>query len=339
MSTNYSTTNQSYKHLSEAERGEIEAYLSVGLKPAEIARRLGRNRSTITREINRGSITQVKKVNGQKVYYQHYYADAAHNRYRHAREASYYLKLDSVSDDFLRAFTEAMREKPRVHSVDTFVHTYRLQHVDAVVPSTKTLYNYIHQGLLEIKVIDLPRAVRIRKKFTKRPYTKKHLGKSIEERPEEINNRSRFGDWEIDSILGEKTIGEASILTLVERQTRYAVTKKLVEKKAEYVNQAVLECMKLYPIKSITADNGNEFSSLSKIEGLDVYFAHAYSSYERGTNENFNGLLREFIPKGCSLKELNQNLLEDYTKAINERPRRIHGYQSAKKLFELTQTA
>ena len=195
MSTNYSTTNQSYKHLSEAERGEIEAYLSLGLKPAEIARRLGENRSTITRKINRGSITQVKKVNGQKVYYQHYYADAAHNRYRHAREDSYYLKLDSVLDDFLRAFTEAMREKPRVHSVDTFVHTYRLQHVDTVVPSTKTLYNYIHQVLLEIKVIDLPRAVWIRKKFTKRPSTKKHLGKSIEERPEEINNRFRFGDW------------------------------------------------------------------------------------------------------------------------------------------------
>jgi IS30 family transposase len=321
MSTNYSTTNQSYKHLSEAERGEIEAYLSVGLKPAEIARRLGRNRSTITREMNRGSITQVKQVNGQKVYYQHYYADAAHNCYRQVRKASYYLKLDRVSDDFLTKFTEAMREKPRVHSVDTFVHTYRLQHVDAVVPSTKTLYNYIHQGLLEIKVIDLP------------------IGKSIEERPEEINNRSRFGDWEIDSVLGGKTVGETSILTLVERQTRYAVTKKLVEKKAEYVNQAVLECMKPYPIKSITADNGNEFSSLSKIEGLDVYFAHAYSSYERGTNENFNGLLREFIPKGISLKELNPTLLEDYTKAINERPRRIHDYQSAKKLFELTQTA
>ena len=103
------------------------------------------------------------------------------------------------------------------------------------------LYNYIHQGLLEIKVIDLP------------------IGKSIEEKPEEINNRSRFGDWEIDSVLGGKTVGEPSILTLVERQTRYAVTKKLVEKKAEYVNQAVLECMKLYPIKFITADNGSEF--------------------------------------------------------------------------------
>ena len=121
----------------------------------------------------------MKKVNGQKFYYQHYYADAAHNRYRHARQASYYLKLDCVSVDFLREFTEVMREKPRVNSVDTFVHTYRLQHIDAVVPSTKTLYNYIHQGLLEIKVIDLPRAVRIRKKFNKRPSARKHLGKSI----------------------------------------------------------------------------------------------------------------------------------------------------------------
>ena len=114
----------------------------------------------------------MKKVNGQKDYYQHYYADAAQNCYRYARVACYYQKLDRVSDDFLREFTEAMKEKPRIHSVDTFVHTYRLQHVDKVVPSTKTLYNYIHQGLLEIKVIDLPRAVRIRKKFSKRPSTK-----------------------------------------------------------------------------------------------------------------------------------------------------------------------
>ena len=139
--------------------------------------------------------------------------------------------------------------------------------------------------------------MQIRKKFAKRLCTKEHLGKSIEVIPEEINNRSHFGDWKIDSVLGGRTVGDPSILTLVERQTRYAITKKLLEKKAEYVNQAVLECMKLYPIKSITADNGNEFASLSEIEGLDVYFAHAYSSYERGTNEHFNGLPREFIPK------------------------------------------
>lgn len=84
------------------------------------------------------------------------------------------------------------------------------------------------------------------------------------------NNRSCFGDWEIDSVQGEKTVREPAILTLVNQQACYAITKKLVKKKSEYVNQAVLECIKLYLIKSITLDNGNGFSSLSVIEVLNV---------------------------------------------------------------------
>lgn len=339
MSTNHSTTKQSYNHLSEAERGQIQAYLSEGLKIAEIARRLGRHRSSISREIKRGSVTQVKLINGKKVYHQQYFADSAQNRYDKARETSYYLKLEQASKDFLSRFTEAMKAKPRVHSVDTFVHAYKVKYPEAIIPSTKTLYNYIHQGLLDIKLIDLPRAVRICKKNKTRPSTKKHLGKSIEERPEEVNHRITFGHWEIDSVLGLKTAGEPSILTLVERQTRFALTLKLQEKKAEYVNEAVKELIKTHPIKSITADNGSEFALLSQLEGIEVYFAHAYSSHERGSNENFNGLLREFVPKGISLKNLNPSDLESYTAAINQRPRRIHGYKSAKKLFELAQTA
>lgn len=97
-----------------------------------------------------------------------------------------------------------MKEKTRIHSVHTFDHTYKSQHVDVVVPSTEYLYNYIHQGMLEIKVIDLPRAVQILKKFRKPTSNKRHLGKTIEERPEEINNRSYIGDWKIDSVLGER---------------------------------------------------------------------------------------------------------------------------------------
>ena len=127
-------------------------------------------------------------------------------------------------------------------------------------------------------------------------------------------------------------------MTLVERQTRFALTIKLPEKKAEYVNQAVLDYMENYPIKSITADNGSEFALLSELEGVDIYFAHAYSSHERGTNENFNGLPREFVPKGVSLHKLTPEDLATYTQAINDRLRRIHNYQSAKKLFELAQT-
>lgn len=127
-------------------------------------------------------------------------------------------------------FTEAMKAKPRVHSVDTVVHAYKLEHPEEVVPSTKTLYNYIHQGLLPIKPIDLPKAVRIRKRKRVRPSTKRHLGTSIELRPEAINDHSTFGHWEIDSVLGRKTAGEPSILTLVERQTRFAVTNQTSRK-------------------------------------------------------------------------------------------------------------
>lgn len=338
MSTHYSTTKQSYRHLSEAERGKIEAYLSESLKPAEIARRLGRNRSTISRELKRGTVKQVKQVNAKKIYFRQYFADRAQNRYTESRKGSYYLKLKKVSKSFLTAFTEAMTAKPRIHSVDTFIHSYKLENPKEIVPSTKTLYTYIHKGLLDIKPIDLPKAVRIRKRKKLRQSTKKHLGISIDKRPAHINDRSTFGHWEIDSVLGLKTTGEPSVMTLVERQTRYALTIKLPEKKAQYVNQAVLDYMKDYPIKSITADNGSEFALLSELEGVAIYFAHAYSSHERGTNENFNGLLREFVPKGISLQELTQEELDTYTQAINDRLRRIHNYQSAKKLFELAQT-
>lgn len=201
------------------------------MKPTEIARRLGRNRSTISREIKRGSVKQVKWVNGKQIYYKRYFLDTAQNRYIKNREGIYYLKLTKVTENFLFAFTEAMKAKPRVHSIDTFVHLYKFKHPKETVPSTKKLYNYIHQGLLAIKPIYLPKMVRIRHKYKTRPATKKHLGISIEQRPKNINDRSTFGHWEIDSVLGLKNTSESSILTLVERQTRFALTVKLPEKK------------------------------------------------------------------------------------------------------------
>ena len=308
------------------------------MKPAEIARRLGRSRSTISREIKRGTTKQVKQVNGKKVYFDHYFADLAQRRYVEGRQGIYYLKLEKVSEHFLIAFEEAMKASPRVHSVDSFVYAYKEEHPSETVPSTKPLYNYIHQGLLAIKAIDLPKAVRLRKKTKKRSSTK-HLGVSIEERPETINDRSVFGHWEIDSVLGTQKAGEPSILTLVERKTRYAITAYLAGKKAEDVNEVVAELIQQYPIKSITAGNGSEFAALNELEGVQVYYAHAYSSYERGTNENFNGLLREFVPKGKSLKTLTAEDLAKATLAINQRPRRLLNYQTAKTLFGLTQTA
>ena len=130
-----STTKQPYCHLSEVERGKIEAFLSEGVKPAEIARRLGRSRSTISREIKRGTTKQVKQVNGKKVYFDHYFADLAQRRYVEGRQGNYYLKLEKVSEHFLKAFEEAMKASPRVHSVDSFVYAYREEHPSETVPS------------------------------------------------------------------------------------------------------------------------------------------------------------------------------------------------------------
>ncbi|HEQ4007742.1 TPA: IS30 family transposase, partial [Streptococcus pyogenes] len=218
----------------------------------------------------------------------------------------------------------ALTANIRLHSVDSFVQTYKVNHPEEVVPSTKTIYHYIKEGVLAIKPIDLPKMVSIRKRSKKVMKTnKKTLGKSIEERPEYINDRSEFGHWEIDLVLGKKTKGEAVMLTLVERQTRYALGVKLEDKQSQTINRAVTHLISQYPIASITADNGSEFSLLSDLEAVDVYFAHPYSSHERGTNENFNGLLREYVPKGVSLNPLTSEELDNDITAINERPRRL----------------
>ncbi|VHB38780.1 transposase [Streptococcus pyogenes] len=141
---------------------------------------------------------------------------------------------------FIAQLESALTANIRLHSVDSFVQTYKVNHPEEVVPSTKTIYHYIKEGVLAIKLIDLPKMVSIRKRSKKVMKTnKKTLGKSIEERPEYINDRSEFGHWEIDLVLGKKTKGEAVMLTLVERQTRYALGVKLEDKQSQTINRAV----------------------------------------------------------------------------------------------------
>lgn len=312
----------------------------MGKKPAEIARLLGRHRSTICREMKRGTVDQVQEKNGKRVYYKAYFADSGQRAYETRRQNCTYRKLDYCSESFIEQLEEALKTRVRLHSVDSFVQTYKTAHPEELILSTKTVYRYIKEGLLAVKPIDLPKMVSIRRRSKQSTKTnKKTLGKSIEERPESINDRSEFGHWEIDLVLGKKTRGESVVMTLVERQTRYAVGVKLADKQAETINSAVNHLLIEYPIISITADNGSEFSLLSDLEKVEIYFAHPYSSHERGTNENFNGLLREFLPKGMSLNSLSTNELNQYLTSINERPRRAHNYKSAKFLFRLAQTA
>ena len=339
MSNQNNTTKSSYKHLSSIERGKIEVLHKQGKSQSEIARELGRNRSTISRELKRGTATQMKNQNGKNIYYKEYFAETGQGRYINNRKNSYYLKLNKVSKRFLTKFTKEMKKKVRIHSVESSVKRYEKVCEDEIVPSTKTLYNYINQGLLEIKRIDLPRATRMKPKTKKRPSTHKRLaGKSIDERPKIIQDRTEFGHWEIDLMIGKKFINEAVLLTLVERVSRYAIARKLPFKSADLVNHEINKIVKGFPtldFKTITADNGVEFSKLGELSCVDdVFYAHPYSSHERGTNEHFNGLLREFLPKGQSFNTLTDEELQVYVAAINHRPRKLLSFLSASELLE-----
>ena len=231
-----------------------------------------------------------------------------------------------------------------MHSIDTFVQAYKAEHPEEVVPCTKTVYNLIDECKLDIRNIDLPRKVTIRERNStpskpKGTNTKK-LGNSIDERPESVLTRKEGGHWEADFIKGKKNIGEAALLTLVERKTRASIIKKVPNFEAATTLQAleeVITTVGAHHFKSITFDNGAEFSEAWKLDQLnvDIYFAHAYASWERGSNENFNGLVREFIPKGISINLYTEKEIQEIEDCLNMRPRKILGYLSSGEAYAM----
>ncbi len=158
---------------------------------------------------------------------------------------------------------------------------------------------------------------------------------SIEERPAIIDERSCLGDWKADLVLGQQ--GTDAIVTLAERCSLYLI-KKVPSKEASVVSQAIIEMLSDYKTHcfTLTFDNGGEFSEHKKIaEALeaDTYFAHPYSTYERGLNENFNGLLRQYIPKGTDLRTITDEQLQPYQDILNNRPRKCLGFKTPQVVF------
>lgn len=208
---------------------------------------------------------------------------------------------------------------------------------------TKTLYNYIDVELLEIKNIDLPFKV---KRTTKPPRIrkhKKHLGTSICERPSFINDRLDFGHWEIDTVIGCKKKSDPTLLTITERMTRKEIIRKLPDKTAVSVQNILYKLDKEAGpyfsrlFKSITADNGSEFAELATLESktdAKVYFAHPYTSSERGTNERHNGLIRRFIPKGKDLNQYSTETICCIQTWCNTLPRKILRDKTPDEAFE-----
>ncbi|MFV4849044.1 IS30 family transposase [Citrobacter freundii] len=159
---------------------------------------------------------------------------------------------------------------------------------------------------------------------------------SIELRPAIVDERGRLGDWEADLVLGKQ--GNGAIVTLAERKSRIYLTKNFFSKDAVEVSNAIISMLSDYKdaCHKITFDNGQEFSehkAIAKALEADMYFAHPYASYERGMNENTNGLLRQFIPKGTDLSTVSEEDLQRYQSALNSRPRKCLGFRQPSVVF------
>ena len=336
----YDTTIiQKGQHLHFTERFFIEKRIALGDSNREIARLLDRPHSTVNNEIKRGTIKQIKIVNGQRINFEQYDAYAAQGFYYCNRERSIKgYKLARVSKFIEYAVKKIRYEKWSPDAVVGYVLVQGLFTKDDVV-SAKTLYNYINLKVIDLTNFDLLRKLSFKTREQKPNANVMILGKSIEVRPEHINNRSEFGHWEIDTVIGIKDRNEPVLLTLTERQTRFELILKIDGKTEADVKRAIKPLMNT-PLskeifKSITADNGLEFSSLTDAvkSTAEVYFTHPYSSWERGTNENHNGIIRRFIPKGIKISTITETTIRRINVWMNNYPRKIFGYHTPFEMF------
>jgi len=342
----YNNTSElrKYKHLKERERYKIEILLKEGLEPIEIAQRMGKGLRTIEREIARG---KVRLLNYDLTYREEYCADAGQRVYdENARNKGPGLKIGK--DHKLVRYIENKIKKEK-YSPDAVIGEIREKELEFETEiCTKTLYNYIDRGdvFLTLTNIDLP----VKRGGKKRDYKKvkiahKNLkGTSIEERPLEVENREEYGHWEMDCVVGKREGGGAVLLVLSERSRREEIIIKMPDKTQESVVGSLDRLERKYgkefkeKFKTITVDNGSEFLDYKGIERsirndgmkrVNLYYAHPYSSWERGTNENINKMIRRFIPKGTDINKISNARIKLIENWINSYPRRILGYKSA----------
>jgi IS30 family transposase len=305
---------------------------------------MGKGTRTIEREIAKG---KVRLLNYDLTYKEEYCADAGQRIYEeNGRNKGPGLKIGK--DHKLVKYIEKkiIKEKYSPDAVIGEIIEKGLEFETEIC--TKTLYNYIDRGdvFLSLTNKDLP----VKKEGKKRNYKKvkiphKNLkGTSIEERPPDVDSRGEYGHWEMDCVVGKRDGGGAVLLVLSERSRREEIIIKMPGKTQESVIASLDRLERKYgkefkeKFKTITVDNGSEFLDFKGIEqsikGEDtkrvkLYYAHPYSSWERGTNENINKLIRRFISKGTDISKISKARIKYIENWINSYPRRILGYKSA----------
>ena len=336
---NLTTSARSFKHLNLIERGMIFALLKEKRSIRYIARQLNRNPATISREIKRGTTTQLRS---NLTTYEQYFPESGQAVYDKRRASSgFQCKIYQVEPFLKFAEHQILHKKWSPDAVVGFCRSQAKWQRQEMV-CTKTLYSYIARNLLKVRNFDLHLKVRLK---PKKKYFRQHkrlLGQSIEQRPESVQTRQEFGHWEIDTVIGKRS-NDSLLLTLTERKTRQEFIIPILSKEASSVKSG-LKKLKIFfganfsrIFHSITADNGTEFAELTSLLqpwGCDVFFSHPYSSWERGTNERHNGLIRRFIPKGTPISKVAPATIRRIQNWCNQLPRKILGYRTPQECFD-----
>jgi len=328
-------------HITEEERYKIEGYKAIKLSNRAIAKVLNKSHSAINAEINRGKVKQLTTELEEITVYKADYAQTRSNEA--AKNKGTGLKIGN--DHEFAAFLET-KIRDEKFSPDAALAAARKQGGFKNMICTKTLYTYIENNLfLGVSNKDLP-VKRAGKKLEYKKIRKVALnnvkGKSISERPENIEKREEKGHWEIDLVIGKRG-AKPVIMTLVERKSRKALYVLLKNKTQQEVITALKRLQArvggdfTQVFKTITADNGSEFLDFEGMKRAvncdEIYYAHPYSSWERGSNENGNRLLRRFIPKGADLRGLTEAHLQRYEDWVNNYPRRLLKYKTANEVY------
>ena len=308
----------SYTQLTQYQRYQIYALLKREHNQTEIAQTIGVHKSTISREL--------KRNRGHRGYRPKQAHCKAINRrsWDHRR----------IPAQTWRWIEGKLRQDWSPEQVTLWMRRYR-----KVSVSHEWIYQYIYAN--KRAGGDLHKHLRCQKKRRKRYGSTDRRGNlvdrvSIEQRPGVVEERSRLGDWEADTVIGKKS--PYALVTLVERKSRFTLVKKISRRTSEATTNAVIQMLKPFRLKTltITCDNGKEFAGhkeIAKELGAHVYFANPYASWERGTNENTNGLLRQYFPKGSDFSKITDEKVQYVEKKLNCRPRKCLSAMTPEMVF------
>lgn len=309
-----------YRRLSPRDRYQIAILKSKGDSNASIAAELRVHRSTIGREL---------KLGGPSYRVEVAIRTSLKNLFKRSKANRKIKGQTKIYVDYL------LREDYSPEQVEEILRSEK-----KISLSLKTIYRYIERDRLEGG--DLKSHLRIlrkKRKDRKKPKYRSYQGLvrdrvPISKRPKKVEKRNRIGDYERDTVLGKAS--GAVLLTIVDRKTRYVHLAYLKRKGAEQAHKATVKLLKNYPVKTITNDNGTEFAfhqRTAKSLGAKIYFSKAYRAWERGTNENVNGLLRQYFPRRIAIPLLKKADLKKIEFKLNTRPRKCLGFKTPYELY------